>query len=70
MHTCIHLQSSRVSIKISDRAKMDPNANECEFTIMGNHGAVKLAEAMVFNCLSAHANTHACIPALTRSPPA
>ena len=36
-----------MSIKISDRAKMDPSASEREVTIMGNHGAVKLAEAMV-----------------------
>uniref|UniRef100_A0A7S3QLL1 K Homology domain-containing protein n=1 Tax=Dunaliella tertiolecta TaxID=3047 RepID=A0A7S3QLL1_DUNTE len=40
-------QSARVTIKISDRAKMDPNASEREVTIMGLHGAVKLAEAMV-----------------------
>jgi len=40
-------QSARVTIKISDRAKMDPNAGEREVTISGLHGAVKLAEAMV-----------------------
>lgn len=40
-------QSARVTIKVSDRSKMDPGTNEREVTISGLHGAVKLAEAMV-----------------------
>jgi len=40
-------QSSRVTIKISDRNKMDPSMNEREVTIAGSYGAVKLAEAMI-----------------------
>ena len=40
-------QSARVTIKVSDRAKMDPATNEREVTISGLHGAVKLAEAMI-----------------------
>jgi RNA-binding protein Nova len=40
-------QSARVTIKISDRSKMDPNTSEREVTISGVHSAVKLAEAMV-----------------------
>ncbi|GFH06302.1 uncharacterized protein HaLaN_00909 [Haematococcus lacustris] len=38
-------QSARVTIKISDRAKMENN--EREVSITGMYGAVKLAEAMV-----------------------
>ena len=40
-------QSARVTIKVSDRSKMDPGSNEREVIISGLHGAVKLAEAMV-----------------------
>lgn len=40
-------QSARVSIRISDRSKMDPSTNEREVTISGAYGAVKLAEAMI-----------------------
>ncbi len=40
-------QSARVTIKISDRNKMDPTMNEREVTIAGMYGAVKLAEAMI-----------------------
>lgn len=40
-------QSSRVTIKISDRSKMDPNTPEREVSISGTYGAVKLAEAMI-----------------------
>lgn len=40
-------QSARVTIKISDRSKMDPSLNEREVTIAGLYGAVKLAEAMI-----------------------
>lgn len=40
-------QNSRVTIKISDRSKMDPTTNEREVTISGGYGAVKLAEAMI-----------------------
>ena len=57
-----------MSIKISDRAKMDPNASEREVIIMGNHGAVKLAEAMVSEKhvnTCAHMLTH--MHAFTRS---
>ncbi|EFJ46104.1 hypothetical protein VOLCADRAFT_121094 [Volvox carteri f. nagariensis] len=45
-------QSSRVTIKISDRSKMDPTTNEREVTISGNYSAVKLAEAMIAEKLS------------------
>ena len=40
-------QSSRVTIKISDRSKMDPTTPEREVTISGPYGALKLAEAMI-----------------------
>eukprot|EP00798_Chlamydomonas_sp_ICE-L_P005394 gene5394-5616_t len=40
-------QSARVTVKISDRSKMDPDTNEREVTIAGNYSAVKLAEAMI-----------------------
>lgn len=40
-------QSARVTVKISDRSKMDPNTNEREVSITGNYSNVKLAEAMV-----------------------
>ncbi|MEW5301313.1 MAG: hypothetical protein WDW36_004178 [Sanguina aurantia] len=40
-------QSARVTVKISDRNKMDPDAKEREVTIAGTYGAVKLAEAMI-----------------------
>jgi KH domain len=40
-------QSARVTIKISDRSKMDPDMNEREVSITGLYGAVKLAEAMI-----------------------
>lgn len=40
-------QSSRVTIKISDRSKMDPSTPEREVSISGTYGAVKLAEAMI-----------------------
>lgn len=46
-------QSARVSIKVSERAKMDPGTNEREVTISGLHGAVKLAEAMISEKLNA-----------------
>ena len=36
-----------MTVKISDRSKMDVNNNEREVTIAGNYAAVKLAEAMV-----------------------
>lgn len=36
-----------MTIKISDRSKMDPTLNEREVTISGTYGAVKLAEAMI-----------------------
>lgn len=45
-------QSSRVTIKISDRSKMDPATNEREVTIAGMYSAVKLAEAMIAEKLS------------------
>lgn len=41
------LQSARVTIKISERSKMDPSTNERDVTITGSYGAVKLAEAMI-----------------------
>lgn len=41
------MQSSRVTIRISDRSKMDPSTNEREVSISGTYGAVKLAEAMI-----------------------
>lgn len=41
------LQSSRVTIKISDRNKMDRSTNEREVSISGTYGSVKLAEAMI-----------------------
>lgn len=40
-------QSARVTIKVSDRSKMEPGLNEREVTITGLYGAVKLAEAMI-----------------------
>lgn len=40
-------QSARVTVKVSDRSKMDPGTNEREVIISGLHGAVKLAEAMI-----------------------
>ncbi|PNH03689.1 Poly(rC)-binding protein 4 [Tetrabaena socialis] len=40
-------QSSRVTIKISDRSKMDPTTNEREVSISGLYSSVKLAEAMI-----------------------
>ncbi|KAG2434147.1 hypothetical protein HXX76_007874 [Chlamydomonas incerta] len=45
-------QSSRVTIKISDRSKMDPTTNEREVSISGTYSAVKLAEAMIAEKLS------------------
>lgn len=45
-------QSTRVTVKISDRAKMDTSTNEREVTIAGNYTNVKLAEAMVAEKLS------------------
>lgn len=36
-----------MTVKISDRNKMDPDAKEREVTIAGTYGAVKLAEAMI-----------------------
>lgn len=48
----VHPQSSRVTIKISDRSKMDPATNEREVTIAGMYSAVKLAEAMIAEKLS------------------
>jgi RNA-binding protein Nova len=41
------MQSSKATIKISDRASMDPTTSEREVTISGAYSAVKLAEAMV-----------------------
>lgn len=40
-------QSARVTVKVSDRSKMEAGSNEREVTISGLHGAVKLAEAMI-----------------------
>lgn len=40
----MHAQAARVTIKISDRAKMDPTLSEREVTISGLHAGVKLAE--------------------------
>jgi len=40
-------QNARVTIKISDRSKMDPSTNEREVSIAGQHGSIKLAEAMI-----------------------
>lgn len=40
-------QSSRATIKISDRAKMEAGTNEREVVIAGTFSAVKLAEAMI-----------------------
>mmetsp|Transcript_21751 Transcript_21751/g.47541 ORF Transcript_21751/g.47541 Transcript_21751/m.47541 type:complete len:329 (+) Transcript_21751:113-1099(+) len=40
-------QNARVTIRISDRSKMDPSTNEREVTVTGMYGAVKLAEAMI-----------------------
>ncbi|PNW72326.1 hypothetical protein CHLRE_16g672750v5 [Chlamydomonas reinhardtii] len=45
-------QSSRVTIKISDRSKMDPTTQEREVSISGTYSAVKLAEAMIAEKLS------------------
>ncbi|KAG2491828.1 hypothetical protein HYH03_009785 [Edaphochlamys debaryana] len=45
-------QSSRVTIKISDRSKMDPTTNEREVSISGMYSNVKLAEAMIAEKLS------------------
>ncbi len=47
IHVFAHVQSARVTIKISDRNKMDPDASEREVTISGPYSAVKLAEAMI-----------------------
>ena len=47
MPALTHAQNSRVTIKISDRSKMDPNTNEREVKISGTYGALKLAEAMI-----------------------
>lgn len=44
---CVCLQSSRVTIRISDRSKMDPSTSEREVSITGTYGAIKLAEAMI-----------------------
>lgn len=41
------MQSSRVTIRISDRSKMDPATSEREVSITGTYGAIKLAEAMI-----------------------
>ena len=40
-------QSARVTIKISDRAKMDPQSQEREVVVSGLHSGVTLAEAMI-----------------------
>jgi RNA-binding protein Nova len=36
-----------VTIKISDRSKMDPNTHEREVTIIGTYAAIQLACAMI-----------------------
>lgn len=51
-------QSARVTVKVSDRSKMEAGSNEREVTISGLHGAVKLAEAMIAEKLNqSHART-------------
>eukprot|EP00878_Enallax_costatus_P000316 GHUV01000389.1.p1 GENE.GHUV01000389.1~~GHUV01000389.1.p1 ORF type:complete len:357 (+),score=107.63 GHUV01000389.1:178-1248(+) len=45
-------QNAKVSIKISDRNKMDPHTHEREVTISGNYSAIQLACAMISEKLS------------------
>eukprot|EP00201_Polytomella_parva_P003602 CAMPEP_0175078704 /NCGR_PEP_ID=MMETSP0052_2-20121109/24312_1 /TAXON_ID=51329 ORGANISM="Polytomella parva, Strain SAG 63-3" /NCGR_SAMPLE_ID=MMETSP0052_2 /ASSEMBLY_ACC=CAM_ASM_000194 /LENGTH=377 /DNA_ID=CAMNT_0016348747 /DNA_START=15 /DNA_END=1148 /DNA_ORIENTATION=+ len=40
-------QSSKVTIRISNRSEMDPETNEREVTLSGTYGALRLAEAMI-----------------------
>jgi hypothetical protein len=41
------LQTAKVTIKISDRQKMDPHTHEREVLISGPYAAVQLACAMI-----------------------
>lgn len=45
-------QNAKVSIKISDRNKMDPHTHEREVTISGTYSAIQLACAMISEKLS------------------
>jgi hypothetical protein len=48
------LQNAKVTIKISDRAKMDPMTHEREVAISGSLAAVQLACAMIGEKLTAN----------------
>jgi hypothetical protein len=43
----LSLQNAKVTIKISDRNKMDPHTHEREVTISGTYAAIQLACAMI-----------------------
>lgn len=45
-------QNAKVSIKISDRSKMDPDTHEREVTIAGTYSAIQLACAMIADKLA------------------
>jgi hypothetical protein len=45
-------QNAKVTIKISDRNKMDPHTHEREVAISGSYSAIQLACAMISEKLS------------------
>lgn len=47
-----HPQNAKVTIKISDRNKMDPHTHEREVSITGTYAAIQLACAMISEKLS------------------
>lgn len=53
-HACAvtPMQNAKVTIKISDRNKMDPHTHEREVTISGTYSAIQLACAMISEKLS------------------
>lgn len=54
LHDCCALypQNAKVTIKISDRNKMDPHTHEREVSITGTYAAIQLACAMISEKLS------------------
>jgi fructose-specific phosphotransferase system component IIB len=46
------VQNAKVTIKISDRNKMDPHTHEREVVITGTYSAIQLACAMISEKLS------------------